>query len=105
MMSKRSSGSLGRVLIAHPSLLIALLAALALVAVGRWLPLPPLVTGEEAVRTQLVDTRGKIVAQRYLYLEAHTDFERYLRTHELPNIPQEMHDRARMLREGGDRAT
>src|SRR4051794_10898337 len=94
----------GRGLWARPSLLIVALAVLAGVAVGRWLPLPPVVTGEADVG-QLVDTRGKVVAQRYLYLQAHTDFERYLRTHELPNIPQEMHDRAKLLRAGGDRAT
>src|SRR6476620_6998250 len=91
-------------LIARPSLIIALLAVLAGVAVGRLVPLPPLVTGEEDV-SKLTATRGQVVAQRYLYLQAHTDFERYLRTHPLPNIPQEMHDRARLLRAGGDQAT
>ena len=45
------------------------------------------------------------MAQRYLYLEAQREFEQYLRTVPLPNIPQELHDIAAQLRNGGDRAT
>src|SRR3712207_8902073 len=55
---------------------------LVVIAVGRWMPLPPLVTGEEQVRRELVDTRGAVVAQRYLYQKAQREFEYYLRSEE-----------------------
>jgi hypothetical protein len=89
-------------LIAHRSLLIALVVGLAVIAVGRWVPLPPLVTGEEQVRQELVDTRGAVVAQRYRYLEAQREFEQYLATVPIPGIPSQMHALAAQIRAGAD---
>jgi hypothetical protein len=82
--------------------LVALLAALIVLAIGRWVPLPPLITGEEAVRQELVDTRGQVVAQRYLYLEAQREFEHYLATVPIPGIPSQMHAIAAQMRTVAD---
>src|SRR3954452_14701059 len=86
----------------RPAFLVALVIALIVIAIGRWVPLPPLITGEEQVRAQLVDTRGRVVAQRYLYLEAQREFEHYLATVSVPGIPSEMHAIAAQIRAGAD---
>src|SRR4051812_30247979 len=87
------------------SVLIAAVVALIVLAVGRWVPLPPLVTGEEAVRQELVTTRGQVVAQRYLYQEAQREFEHYLYTVSVPGIPTQMHDIAAQIRKGTNATT
>jgi hypothetical protein len=79
--------------------------ALIVLAVGRWVPLPPLVTGEEGVRQELVTTRGKVVAQRYLYQEAQREFEHYLYTVAVPPIPAQMHEIAAQIRQGTSATT
>src|SRR3954451_5094761 len=99
---RAASGSrMGR-LTPRISILLAIIAAIVVLAVGRWVPLPPLITGEEQVRQQLVDTRGKVVAQRYLYLEAQREFEHYLATVPIPAIPSQMHAIAAQIRAGAD---
>lgn len=99
---RASVSSVGRLRIFSPqsSVLIAIIVALIVLAVGRWVPLPPLVTGEEGVRKDLVDMRGKVVAQRYLYLEAQREFEHYLYTVSVPPIPAQMHAIAAQIRQG-----
>jgi hypothetical protein len=97
-----SSNGVTQKLIAHRSLLIALVVGLVVIAVGRLVPLPPLITGEEQVRRELVDTRGAVVAQRYLYLEAQREFEYYLATVPIPGIPSQMHAIAAQIRAGAD---
>ena len=89
----------------QPAVLLALVGALIVLAVGRLVPLPPIVTGEEQVRRELVATRGKVVEQRYLYLTAQREFELYLSKHDLSNLPQQMHDIAAQMRAGGDKPT
>ena len=105
--SKRRAGRPGQAAspVSRASVLIAIGVALVVLAVGRWVPLPPLITGEEAVRQELVDTRGKVVAQRYLYLEAQTEFEHYLYTVAVPAIPTQMHDLAAQIRSGANATT
>jgi hypothetical protein len=83
----------------------ALLAAVVLVLLGRVLPVPPLVTGEEGVRVQLVKTRLDAVTARYTFQNAALAYERFLGTHDVPNVPDEMRQKAADLDAGGDRAT
>ena len=91
-----------RRLFAPSSVLLPLLVGLVVIAVGRWVPLPPLVTGEEQVRQQLVDTRGAVVAQRYLYQNAQREFEYYLANVPIPGIPSQMHALSAQIRGGAD---
>ncbi len=105
---KPSEKSASRLKMVSPraSVLIATVVALIVLAVGRWVPLPPLVTGEEAVRQELVTTRGKVVAQRYLYQEAQREFEHYLYTVSVPtSLPTQMHDIAAQIRKGTNATT
>ena len=70
---------------------------------GRWVPLPPLITGEEAVRQELVDTRGKVVAQRYLYLEAQPNSSNISHRGRTRRSRTQMHDIAAQIRNGATR--
>jgi hypothetical protein len=83
----------------------ALLAAVLLVLLGRVLPLPPLVTGEEGVRLELVKTRLDAVTARYEFQTAALAYERFLGTHDVPNVPNELREKAADLDAGGDRTT
>jgi hypothetical protein len=100
-----AAGPAPRRLLPRSSFLIPFVVALIVLAVGRWVPLPPLVTGEEGVRQELVTTRGKVVAQRYLYQEAQREFEHYLYTVAVPPIPMQMHEIAAQIRQGTNATT
>jgi len=82
----------------------ALLAALLLVLLGRIIPVPPLVTGEEGVRTHLVSTRLAAITSRYQFQQAELDYQHFLTT-PLTNLPNELRQEADALDAGGDRPT
>ncbi len=82
----------------------AIVAALLLVLMGRVIPLPALVTGEEGSRTDLVAARTEAITARYQFQQAELDYERFL-TAPLSNLPDELRKEADDLDAGGDRKT
>lgn len=84
---------------------VAILAALVLVLLGRVIPLPPLVTGEEGSRTTLVQAQSAAVDARYRFQQAQLDYQHYLATHDIPDVPNELRQKASELAAGGDRTT
>ncbi len=81
----------------------AVVAALLLVLLGRVIPLPPLVTGEEGSRAAVVQDRTTAIAERYQFQEATLNYQHFLATHALSNLPDELRQEAADLDAGGDR--
>jgi hypothetical protein len=80
----------------------AIVAALLLVLLGRVIPVPPVVTGEEGSRTDLVKTRTDVVAARYNFQQTELAYQRFLATHELTIIPDELRQQADEWEAGGN---
>ncbi|HUS15049.1 MAG TPA: hypothetical protein VM536_08545 [Chloroflexia bacterium] len=82
----------------------AIVGALVLVLLGRLIPVPPLVTGEDGSRTDLVKTRNEATTLRYEFQKATLDYQHYLATHEIPNDgPNRLRADAAELKAGGNR--
>jgi hypothetical protein len=84
----------------------AALAALLLVLLGRVIPTPPLVTGEEGSRTTLVTARTDALTERYKFQDATLEYQRFLATHPLGTegtiLPNELRLGADQWEAGGD---
>ena len=82
----------------------ALVAAVVLVLLGRVIPVPPVVTGEEGSRTDLVKTRIDVVTARYDFQQNELAYHRFLATHTLTIIPNELRAQAGEWDAGGNHA-
>ncbi len=82
----------------------ALIAAVVLVLLGRVIPVPPVVTGEEGSRTDLVKTRIAVVTARYDFQQKELAYHRFLATHPLTIIPNELRAQANEWDAGGNHA-
>jgi len=80
----------------------ALVAAIVLVLLGRVIPVPPVVTGEEGSRTDLVKTRIAVVTARYDFQQKELAYHRFL-TRPLSLIPTELRQQANEWDAGGNR--
>ncbi len=79
----------------------AIIAAVVLVLLGRVIPVPPVVTGEEGSRTDLVKTRIDVVTARYDFQQKELAYHRFL-TKPLTLIPNEVRRQATEWENGGN---
>src|SRR4051812_18517015 len=87
-------------------IILAVLGAALIAALGTVIPLPPIVTGEESVRSDLVKSRVGAVGQRYEFEQAALNYQKFLANNVIPGgLPSTMRGLADELEAGADPIT
>src|SRR4051794_31686420 len=87
-------------------IILVVLSAALIAVLGTVIPLPPIVTGEETGRSDLVKSRIAAVAQRYQFEQAALEYQKFLANNDIPGgLPSTMRGLADELEAGADPLT